>query len=89
MKMRVDKFLKVSRIIRRRTLAKEVAEQGRVEVNGQIAKASSVVSVGDELTIRFGQKIVTFKIEQIKDTTKKEEAMSMYTIVKEERISEA
>lgn len=87
--MRVDKFLKVSRIIRRRTLAKEVAEQGRVEVNGQIAKASSVVSVGDELTIRFGQKIVTFKIEQIKDTTKKEEAMSMYTIVKEERISEA
>lgn len=86
--MRIDKFLKVSRIIRRRTLAKEVAEQGRVEINGQLAKASSVVSVGDELTIRFGQKIVTFKIEQIKDTTKKDEAASMYTIVKEEQISD-
>ena len=86
--MRIDKFLKVSRIIRRRTLAKEVAEQGRVEINGQTAKASSVVSVGDELTIRFGQKIVTFHVDQIKDTTKKDEAASMYTIVKEEQISE-
>ena len=87
--MRIDKFLKVSRIIRRRTLAKEVAEQGRVEINGQTAKASSVVSVGDELTIRFGQKIVTFHVDQIKDTKKKDEAASMYTIVKEEQISEA
>lgn len=87
--MRIDKFLKVSRIIRRRTLAKEVAEQGRVEINGQIAKASSVVSVGDTITVRFGQKIVTFKVERIKDTTKKDEAAGMYTIVKEEQISEA
>lgn len=82
--MRIDKFLKVSRIIRRRTLAKEVSDQGRVEINGQVAKASSTVKVGDELKIRFGQKIVTYQIDEIKDTTKKDEAASMFTILKEE-----
>ena len=54
--MRLDKFLKVSRLIKRRTLAKEVADQGRISINGQVAKASSDVKVADELTIRFGQK---------------------------------
>ena len=82
--MRIDKFLKVSRIIRRRTLAKDVSDQGRVEINGQVAKASSTVKVGDELKIRFGQKIVTYQIDEIKDTTKKDEAASMFTILKEE-----
>ena len=78
--MRIDKFLKVSRLIRRRTLAKEVADQGRVEINGLVAKASSTVKVGDEIAIRFGQKVVTVKVEMIKNTTKKDEAESMYTI---------
>ena len=59
--MRIDKFLKVSRLIRRRTLAKQVADQGRVDINGKVAKASSVVKEGDEVAIRFGQKIVTVK----------------------------
>jgi len=86
MEMRLDKFLKVSRLIKRRTLAKEVADQGRISINGVQAKASSNVKVGDELTIRFGQKLVTVKIEAIKDTTKKEDAASMYTVVKEEKI---
>jgi len=54
--MRLDKFLKVSRLIKRRTLAKEVADKGRIAINGQIAKASSNVKIGDELEIRFGQK---------------------------------
>ena len=54
--MRLDKFLKVSRLIKRRTLAKEVADRGRISINGQVAKASSDVKVADELTIRFGQK---------------------------------
>lgn len=85
--MRIDKFLKVSRLIRRRTLAKEVADQGRIEVNGIVAKASSVVKVGDEIRIRFGQKLVTVKVEMIKNTTKKDEAESMYTLLKEETIS--
>ncbi len=86
--MRLDKFLKVSRLIKRRTLAKEVADKGRILINGQQAKASSNVKVGDELEIRFGQKLVTAKINELQESTKKEDAASMYTIVKEERLSE-
>ncbi len=86
MEMRLDKFLKVSRLIKRRTLAKQVADEGRITINGNRAKASSTVKVGDELTIRFGQKLVTVKVEEIKDTTKKENAASMYTVIKEEKI---
>ena len=84
--MRLDKFLKVSRLIKRRTVAKEVSDQGRILVNGVAAKASTTVKVGDELTIRFGQKVVTVKIEKIQETTKKDEAQEMYSIVKEERV---
>lgn len=84
--MRLDKFLKVSRLIKRRTLAKEVAAQGRVEINGKVAKASSTVKVGDELAIRFGQKIVTARVEAVQENAKKEEAAKMFTIIKEERL---
>ncbi|MFE3576159.1 RNA-binding S4 domain-containing protein [Lysinibacillus sp. NPDC059133] len=84
--MRLDKFLKVSRLIKRRTLAKEVADQGRITINGKIAKASSAVKAGDELAIRFGQKIVTARIEELRDTVKKEDAAKMFTILKEERL---
>jgi ribosomal 50S subunit-recycling heat shock protein len=85
--MRLDKFLKVSRLIKRRTLAKEVSDQGRILVNGLQAKASTTVKVGDELTIRFGQKVVTVKIDKIQETTRKEEAGEMYSVIKEERVS--
>lgn len=84
--MRLDKFLKVSRLIKRRTLAKEVSDQGRISINGQQAKASSSVKVGDELQIRFGQKLVTVKVERLQETTRKEEAAGMYSIVKEEKV---
>ncbi|KMY30698.1 MULTISPECIES: RNA-binding S4 domain-containing protein [Lysinibacillus] len=84
--MRLDKFLKVSRLIKRRTLAKEVADQGRITINGKIAKASSAVKAGDELAIRFGQKIVTARVEELRDTVKKEDAAKMFTILKEERL---
>ncbi|MCP1121898.1 RNA-binding S4 domain-containing protein [Bacillus sp. 3103sda1] len=84
--MRLDKFLKVSRLIKRRTLAKEVADQGRIMINGQAAKASSTVKVEDELTIRFGQKIVTVEINELKETTKKEDAANLYTVVREEKV---
>lgn len=87
--MRLDKFLKVSRLIKRRTLAKEVADQGRIKINGMVAKASSDVKVGDELTVQFGRKIVTAKIEKIVETTKKDEASNMYTIIKEENIDDS
>lgn len=82
--MRLDKFLKVSRLVKRRTLAKEVCDQGRVTLNGQVAKSSSAVKVGDELTIRYGNKLITVKIEKILDTTKKDEAATMYTLINEE-----
>ncbi|WP_449538337.1 RNA-binding S4 domain-containing protein [Ferdinandcohnia sp. Marseille-Q9671] len=84
--MRLDKFLKVSRLIKRRTLAKEVADQGRILINGIAGKASSNVKVGDELAIRFGQKIVTVKIDDLQDTTKKEDANKLYTLIKEEKV---
>ncbi|MER0142468.1 RNA-binding S4 domain-containing protein [Bacillus safensis subsp. safensis] len=86
--MRLDKFLKVSRLIKRRTLAKEVADQGRISINGTQAKASSDVKEGDELQIRFGQKLVTVQVNELKDTTKKEEAVGMYTVLKEEKTAE-
>lgn len=72
--MRLDKFLKVSRLIKRRTVAKDVSEQGRVLVNGREAKPSAAVKVGDELTVQFGQKLVTVKVERIAESTKKDEA---------------
>ncbi|GAF14271.1 ribosome-associated heat shock protein [Bacillus sp. JCM 19046] len=84
--MRLDKFLKVSRLIKRRTLAKEVSDQGRIAVNGQTAKAGTTIKAGDELTIRFGQKIVTVRIDDVRETTRKDAAAEMYTIVKEEAL---
>ncbi|PQD93960.1 hypothetical protein CYL18_17030 [Pradoshia eiseniae] len=86
--MRLDKFLKVSRIIKRRSVAKEVADQGRIKINGKESKASADVKVGDTLEIRFGQKVLTAKVEKLVETTKKDEAAGMYTIIGEERISE-
>jgi ribosomal 50S subunit-recycling heat shock protein len=82
--MRLDKFLKVSRLIKRRTVAKDVSDQGRVWINGREAKASSAVKVGDELQLQFGQKIVTVRVERLAETTKKDEAGSLYTLLKEE-----
>lgn len=83
--MRLDKFLKVSRLIKRRTVAKEVAEKGRVEVNGVVAKPGTNVKVGDELKIRFGQKTVTAKIENLEENARKEVAAEMYSLISEER----
>ena len=79
--MRLDKFLKVSRIIKRRTIAKEVADKGRIEVNGITAKSSTDVKIGDELSIAFGNKTLVVKIDRIIETTKKDEAAHMYTII--------
>ena len=84
--MRLDKFLKVSRLIKRRTLAKQVADQGRILINGNKAKASSVVKEGDELQIRFGQKVVTARIDQLRENVRKEQTAEMYTILNEEKL---
>jgi ribosomal 50S subunit-recycling heat shock protein len=82
--MRLDKFLKVSRLIKRRTVAQDVSDQGRVLLNGREAKKSSTVKVGDELSIRFGQKSVTVRVESIAETSRKDEAAGMYTVLREE-----
>lgn len=86
--MRLDKFLKVSRLIKRRPLAKEIAEQNRIKVNGDVAKPSVKVAVGDEIEITLGQTIVTVKVLELKEHVKKEEATSLYEVIKEERIQE-
>ena len=81
--MRLDKFLKVSRIIKRRSVAKEIADQGRILINNRPAKSSSQVVAGDTQTIKFGNKTETVKVNQIVETTKKSEAENMYKIIDE------
>lgn len=81
--MRLDKFLKVSRIIKRRTIAKEIADQERVLINGRSAKSSTKVAVGDEVEIKFGNKILVIRVEDLRNTTKKAESEGMYTVLEE------
>ena len=76
--MRLDKFLKVSRLIKRRTVANEACDAGRVTVNGKPAKASHQVSVGDVIEIAFGNKSVKVEVLLLADTQKKEEAKEMF-----------
>lgn len=87
--MRIDKFLKVSRIIKRRTLAKEVTGDGRIQINGRVAKPGSVVQAGDTLEIQFGQKHVTYEVLELQEHAKKEEGERMYKIIKEEKIEKS
>ncbi|HEO3265487.1 TPA: RNA-binding S4 domain-containing protein [Streptococcus agalactiae] len=84
--MRLDKYLKVSRIIKRRPVAKEVADKGRVKVNGVLAKTSTDLKLNDQVEIRFGNKLLTVKVLEMKDSTKKEDAIKMYEIINETRI---
>lgn len=81
--MRLDKFLKVSRIIKRRTIAKEIADQDRVLVNERPAKSSTKVGIGDILEIEFGNKTLVVRVEDLRDTTKKAESEGMYTVMEE------
>ncbi|HGD3764914.1 TPA: RNA-binding S4 domain-containing protein [Streptococcus agalactiae] len=84
--MRLDKYLKVSRIIKRRPVAKEVTDKGRVKVNGVLAKSSTDLKLNDQVEIRFGNKLLTVKVLEMKDSTKKEDAIKMYEIINETRI---
>ena len=76
--MRLDKYLKVSRIIKRRTVANEACDAGRVTINGRPAKASYDVKVGDILEIQLGNKPVKVEVTDVKETVKKDEAKEMY-----------
>ena len=76
--MRLDKYLKVSRLIKRRTVANDACDAGRVMVNNKVAKASTNVSVGDKIDIEFGNKNVSVEVTQIVESTKKEDAKEMF-----------
>lgn len=77
--MRLDKYLKVSRLIKRRTVAADACNAGRVMVNGKVAKAGTTIKVGDEIEIVFGNRDVKVRVDSIAETVKKDDAKEMYT----------
>ena len=81
--MRLDKFLKVSRIIKRRTVANEACDTGRVQINGRPAKAGTQVKEGDVVVLFFGDKQFSFRILDVKETVKKQECQDMYEVIHE------
>jgi ribosomal 50S subunit-recycling heat shock protein len=77
--MRLDKYLKVSRIIKRRTVANEVCDAGKAVVNGKVARASYDVKVGDIVELNFESRTVKFRVDKVVETIRKEDVSSMYT----------
>ena len=77
--MRLDKFLKVSRLIKRRTIANDACDAGRIQINDKVAKAGTQVKEGDIIQISFGNNQVKVRVEQVKETTKKEDVGEMFT----------
>jgi len=76
--MRLDKYLKVSRLIKRRTVANEACDNGRISVNGRVVKASYEVKVGDRLEITMGERTVAVEVVQVADNVRKDDAAAMY-----------
>ena len=81
MAMRIDKFLKVSRVIKRRTVAQEACDGGRIEINGKVVKPSKEVNVGDIVTVAFGNRTMQFEVLSIDEHQTKQSADSMYKII--------
>ena len=79
--MRLDKFLKVSRVIKRRTVANEICDAGKASVNGRVVRASYDVKVGDVVELSFESRSVKFRVEKVSETVRKEDAASMYMIL--------
>ena len=79
--MRIDKFLKNSRLIKRRSVAKDACDAGRIFVNDKAAKAGTDIKVGDKVMIRFGDKEITVKVMELKESQKKEDAANMYEVI--------
>ncbi len=79
--MRIDKFLKVSRLIKRRTVANDACDAAHISVNGKVVKASYDVKVGDIIEIAFGERVLKVKVTDVKDSTKKADAAEMYTVI--------
>jgi ribosomal 50S subunit-recycling heat shock protein len=82
--MRLDKYLKVSRIIKRRTIAKEACDGGRVSINGKVSKAGAEVKEGDVLEIRFGSRVGRYQITDVREVVRKESAAEMYRVLEED-----
>lgn len=81
--MRIDKYLKVSRILKKRTVGKELADNDRLFINGRVAKASSEVKVNDVIKIVFGHREFIVRVLEIKENASKQEALSMYEVIEE------
>ena len=81
--MRLDKYLKVSRIIKRRTVSKDIISFGQVSLNNKKSKPSSEVKIGDKITLILGEKQITIEVLSINDKVKKEDAFSLYKIIEE------
>lgn len=79
--MRIDKFLKVSRIIKRRTVANDACDAAHISVNGKIVKASYDVKIGDVIEIAFGERVLKVRVTDVKDSTKKADAAEMYEVI--------
>jgi ribosomal 50S subunit-recycling heat shock protein len=86
--LRLDKFLKASRLIKRRTVAKEVSDAGRIQINDRIAKAGSEVQIGDVLTIRYGQRTISTRVLQLMENPRKELAGEMYEVLGGDRLED-
>lgn len=86
--MRLDKFLKVSRIIKRRTLSKEMAESERVYVNGKAAKPSHQLQLGDTIKVVFGKREIVVKVLQLKEHVLKDDSHLMYELLEDKKIEE-
>ena len=82
--MRIDKYLKNSRLIKRRTVAKEACDGGRVTISGKVAKAGAEVKEGDVLEIRFGNRVGRYQITDVREVVRKEEAALMYKVLEED-----
>lgn len=86
--MRLDKFLKVSRIIKRRTMSKEISESSRVKVNNKIAKPSTKLKIGDLIEIEFGRSILVVKVKELREHVLKDDSSMLYEIIEERRKEE-
>lgn len=86
--MRLDKFLKVSRIIKRRTLSKEMSESSRVKVNGKVAKPSTQLKIGDIIEVEFGRSLLTVQVKEIREHVLKDDSSMLYDILEEKRKEE-
>ena len=84
--MRLDKYLKVARIIKRRTVSKDIISFGQVSINNKKAKPSSEVKIGDFITLQLGNRLITIEVLSINDKIKKEEALNLYKIIDEKEI---